>query len=203
MDMQANAMLTRLPLPTELRWVIYDLTFEDNRPTEFTCYGTDLAFIRHMDLSPPKIASVCRDMREYAKTKYHVFTLDYLSLNAKPKLQIDLVGLEFNVEKRHIKMNAMKNSIPAWFRSGHDSIKVHFESHNIFLDYFDSDPDFCMELARATGKVLPLHAVDRPATEFHRRLREECFKFMRNLDPDHASYPWFMFLINMRVYMRA
>ncbi|KAK8078364.1 hypothetical protein PG996_004534 [Apiospora saccharicola] len=69
---QAPGVLARLPL--EIRFDIYDLTFKQ-RTHKFVCFHPDLIFIRTMDLSVPNIASVCHEMRAYARQRYETFSM--------------------------------------------------------------------------------------------------------------------------------
>ncbi|KAK8039975.1 hypothetical protein PG993_008386 [Apiospora rasikravindrae] len=119
--------LARLPL--EIRWNIYDLTFED-RTHDLACFHEGMVFIRSIDLSPPKIASVCSEMRDYAQKKYQTFVLTYHEKVSK----LDFMSCVWDDYPRHCVQPTIVKHLPAWFSTSYDTIELQ-----VMEDVYDNE----------------------------------------------------------------
>ncbi|KAK8086122.1 hypothetical protein PG994_001096 [Apiospora phragmitis] len=170
-------------LPPEIRFNIYDLTWK-NRTHKFSCRGPSLVFIRHMDLSPPKIASVCREMRDYARQKYQIFPLAYRKRDFNLiKLMIGRrilpIAAMHNLILDQLHTNATAKRLPAWFSTSYDSIEVQLGSSSYVGEILREAIDFdesnrlliSMWPTHSGMEHLPSRTIDQPETEFYRLLK--------------------------------
>lgn len=175
----APGVLARLPL--EIRLSIYDLMLK--RTHRFVCFGTKLTFVRAMDLSPPRIAFVCHEMRAYALRRYEAFSVTCYKRAVKHYLytmqQLPL-SRYVDLKLEEFEANAIEKRYTAWFSTAYDTIEVqpgygHFGDHFYVWQSFGSGDsvDFLgrRRWVGATGELLPSWTIDHPETDFHRLLK--------------------------------